>query len=201
MNLKKHIRPIVFLSVGLLHLAAILFLKIALPADIMAAGDKDAEVIKLVDIEEYQPAAQKIIMPEDTIIVPTQPTSAETIIEVEQKVEEQHNAPEIASFLDEPDYLPQHKISDVPVIPTDKILSKIEYPALALRQGIEAVVYLELYIDAKGRIRRIDVLKDPGYGFAEAAVAALEGLTCLPARANGSAVAVRYRYPIRFTLE
>ena len=55
-------------------------------------------------------------------------------------------------------------------------------------------------IDANGVIRKIKVLKDPGHGFAQAAVAALDGITCVPANANGKNCAVRYRYPVKFTL-
>ena len=100
----------------------------------------------------------------------------------------------------EPDYLPQFRITDFPVLPAKTILSKIQYPPLAARQGIEATVFLELFIDDTGKIRKITVLKDPGHGFAEAALAALRGLTCSPAMVDGQAVAVRFRYPVRFTL-
>ena len=101
----------------------------------------------------------------------------------------------------EPDYVPQYEITDVPVIPVAQVLSRIEYPPLAARQGIEATVYVELYIDSHGAIRKVVVLKDPGYGFAEAAVKALQGVMTTPARANGRPVAVRFRYPIRFKLK
>ncbi|MGO8694021.1 MAG: energy transducer TonB [Rectinemataceae bacterium] len=102
---------------------------------------------------------------------------------------------------EEPEYFPQYEITEVPVIPTAEILSRIEYPPIAARQGIEATVYLELYIDKDGVIRRIVVLKDPGYGFAGAAVKALEGVVTRPARVNGQPAAVRFRYPIRFVLK
>ena len=101
----------------------------------------------------------------------------------------------------EPDYLPQYKITDVPVIPVKDVLAKIQYPPLAAKQGIEATVYLELLIDDTGKIRKITVLKDPGYGFADAAVSALSDMTCVPAKMNGQTVAVRFRYPVRFTLK
>ncbi|HNY21606.1 MAG TPA: energy transducer TonB [Treponemataceae bacterium] len=83
---------------------------------------------------------------------------------------------------------------------TQTILSRIEYPAMAMKQGIEGVVYLELFIDEAGLIRKISVLKDPGHGFAEAAIAAITGLRCKPASANGRPVAVRFRYPVRFAI-
>jgi len=101
----------------------------------------------------------------------------------------------------EPDYLPQFKITDLPVLPVKELLARIPYPPLAAKQGIEATVYLELFVDENGKIRKITVLKDPGYGFAEAAVNALSGITCVPAKDQGRAVAVRFRYPVRFTLK
>ena len=99
------------------------------------------------------------------------------------------------------DYLPQHKISAVPVLPVQQIRSKVVYPPLANKQGIEGIVYLELFIDQNGIIRKVTILKDPGYGFAQAAVRALMGMKCKPAEANGIPAAVRFRYPIRFTLK
>ena len=101
----------------------------------------------------------------------------------------------------EPDYLPQFEIEKVPVMPNSTILAKTIYPPLAAKQGLEAVVILQLYIDDSGRIRKIDVLKDPGFGFAEAAVKALEGVVTQPAQAQGKPVAVKFRYAVRFKLK
>jgi protein TonB len=101
----------------------------------------------------------------------------------------------------EPDYVPQFQITDVPVVPVKEVLSRIVYPPLAAKQGIEATVYLELFIDNTGTIRRMTVLKDPGYGFAEAALSALAGMKCTPAKIDGQPVAVRFRYPVRFQLK
>jgi protein TonB len=72
---------------------------------------------------------------------------------------------------------------------------------MALRQGIEGVVYLELYIDKFGNIKKMVVLKDPGYGFSEAAVKALQGVKFLPAIYDGNPVATKIRYPFRFILQ
>jgi len=101
----------------------------------------------------------------------------------------------------EPDYLPQFKIDQVPTMPDSAILARIVYPPLAAKQGIEAVVFLELYIDDRGVIRKVNVLKDPGFGFAEAAVKALDGVQVRPAQAQGKPVAVRFRYNMRFKLK
>jgi protein TonB len=109
--------------------------------------------------------------------------------------------PQAAPAVSEPDYLPQFKIEQAPVFPDQQVLSQMVYPPLAAKQGVEGTVILELSIDAQGVIRHIAVLKDPGFGFAEAAVKALAGIRVKPAQAGGQSVAVRYRYPIRFTLK
>ena len=188
-NLTKHSRIwrlAVFAFALLIHVAAICFFSVKQKEeDVETVDFSQADVFKLVDVQEYvKPEPQS-----DEIVV-NQPKASERVRETEKKVKD----------FDESAFLPQHKISSVPVIPIREVLSKIEYPPMALRQGIEAVVYLELFIDSKGAIKNIKVLKDPGHGFAEAAVAALKGIVCVPANANGKNCAVRYRYPIKFTL-
>jgi len=99
------------------------------------------------------------------------------------------------------EYIPQFQVTELPVIPIKNVLARIEYPALAAKQGLEATVYLELYIDRNGRIVKATVLKDSGYGFAEAAIKALVGVVCAPAKIGDEPAAVRYRFPVRFTLK
>ncbi|MDR0710707.1 MAG: energy transducer TonB, partial [Spirochaetaceae bacterium] len=69
--------------------------------------------------------------------------------------------------------------------------------------GIEGVVYLELFVDAQGEIRQISILRETpeGRGFGQAAVNAFRGIRAdKPAKSNGQEVAVRFRYPVRFTI-
>lgn len=185
----RHRYSIIFFFAVLLHIAAFALLRFSTPPQ-AEVQDSDYEILKLVDVEEYIPPPEK----PDTTIVYNQPLSAETVLTTEDDVVE------IKTDNSELDYVPQHKISIIPGIPTQEVLDRIEYPPIALRQGIEGVVYLELFIDKEGLIRKIRVLKDPGYGFADAAVAALTGVRCKPAYANGVPVAVRFRYPVRFTV-
>lgn len=190
-NLTKHTRIwrlAIFAFALFLHVAAIFFFSIKQKEEEVETVDfTQADVFKLVDVQEYVKPPVK----ENTEIVVNQPKASERVTETNKTV--------IKDF-DESAFLPQHKISSVPVIPIREVLSRIEYPPMALRQGIEAVVYLELFIDSKGEIKNIKVIKDPGHGFAQAAVAALKGIVCIPANANGKNCAVRYRYPIKFTL-
>jgi protein TonB len=94
------------------------------------------------------------------------------------------------------------RVSRAPKFSEKEILSALEYPPLARRSGIEGRVILELFINQAGEIQRIDLLREtpPGRGFGEAAKKAFQGLRCTPAEANGVPVAVRYRYPVRFTI-
>ncbi len=165
---------------------------------------EDTSVFKIVDVEAFvpppepEPEPEEPPPPEEEVpIVVDEP--AETVIETDEEVPP---PPPPAPAAPQPviEFLPQHRISVPPRIDQDTLASRIVYPTLANRSGIEGVVYLELFIDAEGTIHRIDILREPGYGLAEAAIAAFEGLTVTPAEANGIPVAVRYRYPVRFVL-
>lgn len=186
------IRPVLFIFVLAVHAVVICMFNFRSDGTAVETVDfREAEIFKLVDVQEFVPPPPEVMEVKETVKVSRQPEASENITETEKKVEAEKE--EIV-------YLPQHKISSVPVIPVREILSRIEYPPMALKQGIEAVVYLELFIDTTGKIRNIKVLKDPGHGFAQAAVKAFEGITCIPAIANGKACAVKYRYPVKFTL-
>ena len=161
------------------------------------------EIFIMVDVEEFAAVEteqeEKQKKPEEDVAeIPPQDSVSEDVIETDREVVEVEGASE---YVEEIEYLPQHKISVAPVFPAEQIRENIQYPILANKQKIEGVVVLELYIDKTGKIRDMKVLKEPGYGLGDAAMKALEGIHCEPARANGQAVAVRFRYPIRFTLK
>ena len=189
------VRPLLFGLVIAVHIIVLLCVRFSVKSSV-AEEEIDAEIFKLVDVEEFippPPPPPPVIEKKEVVVNSVK--ASETIQETEKEVVEVEEEVPV-----EIDYVPQHKISVVPEIPTKSILSKIEYPKMAMKQGIEGVVYLELFIDEAGNIRHVNVLKDPGYGFAEAAIAALDGITCKPALMNEKPVAVRFRYPIRFVL-
>ena len=181
-------RPLLFALVIAIHVIVLICVKFSV-SNAAPEEEKNAEIFKLVDVEEFVPPPPPVIEKKDIVVNSVK--ASENIQETEK---------EVVEVEEEIDYVPQHKISVVPEIPTKTILSKIEYPKMAMKQGIEGVVYLELFIDETGNIRRINVLKDPGHGFAEAAIAALDGIVCKPALVNDKPVAVRFRNPIRFVL-
>ena len=192
----KITRPFIYLLTALIHII-ILFsfsFKIAEQSE-----RDDLSIFKIVDVTEYTVPEKEQIPRADrekeVLEVSRQDSIAENITETEKAVVESEGG------INSIDFLPQHKISVPPGIPAELVKGRIEYPKLANMQKIEGVVFLELFIDSRGVIRNIIVLKDPGYGLAEAAVKAFEGVKCVPAAANGKPAAVRFRYPIRFTLK
>jgi periplasmic protein TonB len=184
---------------GVLLLHGVVLLTVSITTRVQEQRE-DTTLLKLVDVREYVPPAPEPPErrpepppPEEQPIVSDEP--AEIVLETEEEL-----PPLPPSPPREPEFLPQHRISRPPEIPTEEIRSRVEYPVLANRQGIEGVVYLELFIDEDGVIRRIEILREPGYGLGAAAAAAFEGVTVTPAEANGRPVAVRFRYPVRFEL-
>lgn len=74
------------------------------------------------------------------------------------------------------------------------------YPALARRTGREGTVILKLAIDADGKLERVEVLQAAGFGFTEAAVAAIRQSTYRAARKSGQAVQAQALVTVRFRL-
>jgi protein TonB len=204
----------VFVIVSVLHVL-LLFLIVFTVEVTAGVIELPAIVMKLADIEEEKPAPAP--MPAPLPLPPTQPLEvavsepvAETIIEVDEAPVEVAAAPSAASSTApaasagryDGEYLPQNMVSVLPYLDEKAIRSRLVYPAIALRSGLEGIVYIELYIDREGRVRFAKIIKEspPGRGFGDAAMKAFEGLSGRPAQANGEAVAVRYRYPVRFQI-
>jgi protein TonB len=82
-------------------------------------------------------------------------------------------------------------------------LHKVEpvYPFVARRIGKEAEVTLRLSIDETGKLERVEIVRDAGYGFSKAAIAAVESSSYRPAARNGVAVASSALITIRFVLQ
>jgi protein TonB len=203
-------RLILFLGVAGLHAVFIFFFVIQIAAAPARAAEETALVMKLTDLAEEEPPAPAPYVPPPPP-EHTEPASntveaiAETMIETDEAPEQIVVSGIIApsqgnSGQDE--YLPMHRVSVAPIFSEREIRDRLIYPPIALRAKIEGMVYLELFVDRHGEVRRITVLRETpeNRGFAEAAVKAFEGIRGTPAQANGTAVAVRYRYPVRFAI-
>ena len=195
-------RLILFAAAALVHLLVILFAAFKVNTTIREA-EPVAQVMKLVDLQEAAPPPPP---PRERPPEPVQNTVeavAETMIETDDPPPSEVVSDALPpSPAVEIEYLPMHKISNLPVFSEQEIRNALIYPSIARRSNIEGMVYLELFVDPQGEVRRVTILReDPaGRGFGEAAAKAFEGLRGSPALANGVPVAVRYRYPVRFTL-
>jgi protein TonB len=218
-------RLITFIAVAVFHILLILFFAVTVET-IAVAPEQPAAVMKLMDFEEEAPPPLPLPPPPPP---PSEPppslpenaveSIAETMIETDEVPEDQvvvapgtliaPQAPVQAGGSGlggggsgEEEYLPMSGISVPPVFSEREILAALVYPPIALRAGIEGLVYLELLIDRRGTVQQISILRETpaNRGFGDAAANAFQGLRGKPAEANGVPVAVRYRYPVRFTI-
>lgn len=74
------------------------------------------------------------------------------------------------------------------------------YPFLARKLGKEGKVVIRLTLDETGSQKNIEVVEQSGFGFTDAAVAALKKSIFTPARIHGKAIASRVLVPVRFVL-
>ena len=75
------------------------------------------------------------------------------------------------------------------------------YPPQARADGRQAVVVVDIHIDAEGRVTASEVVQSADAAFDDAAVRAARLLRFTPAYAGGRAVAVKMRQAIQFKLE
>ena len=193
-------RAIVFTAVAVIHVVVIMFMAFKIQT-VINLPEPLAGVMKLVDVEERLPPPPPEKPPEEPQ-TNTQEAVAETMIETDEVPPPVTMPTEQYVGSEQIDYLPQYRITMVPVFPEELIRRATVYPPIAQRSGIEGTVFLELFIDGQGNIRDVRILReDPtGRGFGEAAVNAFKGIRARPAEANGVPVAVRYRYNISFRL-
>ncbi|MDR1143036.1 MAG: energy transducer TonB [Spirochaetaceae bacterium] len=187
-----------FFIAAALHLAVLFGAVFTVKTAVKTGPDMPA-VIKLTDLREEAPASPS---------PPVSPAAAPSSLTAAAMTAEQFTEAELAEGTvsgggGEPgDFLPMHLISVLPKFSEEEIRKKLTYPPIARRAGLEGTVYLELFVDARGLVRNVSLLKEdpPDRGFGEAAVRAFTGLRGSPALADGETAAVRYRYPVRFSL-
>ena len=80
------------------------------------------------------------------------------------------------------------------------IQSRIQYPALARKAGIEGKVYVEFVVDEKGNVVDPKVIRGIGGGCDQAALNAVKQAKFTPGMQHGKPVKVRYSVPIVFKL-
>lgn len=74
------------------------------------------------------------------------------------------------------------------------------YPFIARKLGKEGNVILRLSLGAQGQLQGVDIVESNGFGFAEAASAAIRKSTFAPAVRNGRAISSQVLVLIRFVM-
>lgn len=90
------------------------------------------------------------------------------------------------------------KVDVMPVAET-KVMPK--YPDAAKKDHLQGKVYLNVLVDVKGRVEKVEVLKTDAQIFNDAAIAAAKEWTFQPALRNGTPVAIWVTIPFQFKLE
>ena len=81
------------------------------------------------------------------------------------------------------------------------ILSKIKYPEIAKRAGIQGKVFVIAFIDENGNVVNAKIIKGIGAGCDEAALDAVKQTKFTPGRQGGKPVKVQVTIPIVFKLQ
>jgi len=197
-----------FLLVAVIHIVLIFFLTFNMKVDSQVQPE-NARMMRLTDFSEIKPEPPPPPPPPKEIHIPMVESIAETMIETEEALEQIVVAPGALTVVTAPsapswdDYLPSHKVTDLPKFNEKEIYADLVYPPIALRSGIEGRVILEIFVDRNGQIQRILVMQEnpQNRGFGEAAVKAFTGKRVTPAYADGKPVSIHYRYPVSFTIK
>lgn len=162
---------------AVLHIFVFCLLTLRLP---LKPPPVSGEMVELVDIPvaEYKKPALSSRQPEQVPVG----VGKEAVEERQEPVRE---------------FVPFYKL-DRPPVPVRPI--KPPYPEEARRAGIEGEVLVEVWVDEKGAVKRVKILKSAGYGFDEAVVNTIKNTPFQPALVHGRPVAARTYFKVKFVL-
>lgn len=211
-----------FVAAVFLHLLIYFCLTSNIKREVEPEKNSKTEIttFRMVDLPKQKissPAKKKVIVPKANATPKKQnhmPQAAESIEhkQPDEQTEQTDSATEevniensaAESTGENEKFFNAAEVSVLPSLPTRVLRQRLHYPKEARQRGIEGIVYLQLYINSKGVVEKVEILHekpDSSYGFGMAAKNALLGIKGTPAKYNGNAVGVIFRYPVRFTLE
>lgn len=98
------------------------------------------------------------------------------------------------SYNEYADVLPQ------PLGGIKKCIQKIDYPLAAKASKTEGTVLLRAYINEKGEVNFVEIIKNIGFGCGEAAAQAIAKTSFIPATKNGTSASIKVVIPVKFQL-
>lgn len=117
-----------------------------------------------------------------------------SLIDVEEKVVEE-------SKEEAPKYFVAVEEMPEPIGGIQAIQSKIVYPEIAKRAGVEGRVYILAFVNEHGNVTKAEVIKGLGAGLDEAALDAVKQTKFKPGKQRGVPVKVQVSIPIIFKLQ
>ena len=81
------------------------------------------------------------------------------------------------------------------------IQSKIVYPEIAKRAGVQGRVFVKAYVDETGKVNKVELIRGIGAGCDEAAMKAVNSVMFKPGKQRGKPVKVQATVPVRFKLQ
>jgi len=102
---------------------------------------------------------------------------------------------------EEPTYFVAVEEMPEPIGGIAAIQSKIVYPEIAKRAGVEGKVYVLAFVNEQGDVTKAEIIKGLGAGLDEAALNAVKQTRFKPGKQRGKAVKVQVSIPIVFKLQ
>jgi protein TonB len=170
------------------------------------------EVQELVDVEDVVITKYEHVPPPPPKPVIPIETPAEDILEdieikdTELDIEEVVSAPppqmveEKVSEETEPTFFIAVEEMPYPIGGIVGIQSKIIYPEIAKRAGVQGKVYVKAFVDENGIVKKVEIIKGIGAGCDEAAASAVMQTVFSPGKQRGKPVKVQVSVPILFKL-
>ncbi len=161
------------------------------------------EIVQLEDIEQTR--QEKVRPPPPRPVIPIEVPSDEllddvTIASTEIDLAEELAPPAPDSLSDEERYFVV--VEELPQIigGMEELQKYLVYPQLALRAGLEGTVFVQAYVDERGRVQKTEVIRGLGVGLDEAAQRAVEKLKFIPGRQRGKPRKVLVSIPVKFRI-
>ena len=105
--------------------------------------------------------------------------------------------------MEEPQEDPYAAFAEVmpePVGGLEAIITKIVYPEIAKKAGLSGKLYLLIYVDEKGKVDDVKIIKGLGGGCDEAAIKAVKESKFSPGKNSDVPVKVKLSLPITFKM-
>lgn len=112
-----------------------------------------------------------------------------------------HNSFAQAEVSSDDGYLAFAQVMPEPVEGLPAVIKKIQYPPIARQAGLEGKVFVMAYVDEKGNVDDVKVLKGIGGGCEEEVIKVLKTTKFKPGMNNGQPVKVKTSLSFAFKLK